>query len=279
MVAARSWISRQAVAGRATTPRRWRPRRRRGPLVAAVLDHRGQGRRQLLARLSAPRLRAASRRRRRAARSAARRRRRGRRTTRLELRSVQSSRSDDPVGRPAEVGRQRLVEDPEQAALEVHRQPPVLAQRIELDRDAGPAAALAGRAAEGRHQPEVVEDHRPDVEDERLRRLERLLDHRDEQADLALAALRVAADEPLDDLGLEDDVGQALGRARRASPGRSRGGGPPGRSGQPRDGRRQRLRVGRLPAGTVGDASRRRSAPPPRSRPSAVGVARASASR
>ena len=51
--------------------------------------------------------------------------------------------------------------------------------------DAGPPAALARRSPQRRHEPEVVEDHRADVEDERLRRFERLLDHRDELADLA----------------------------------------------------------------------------------------------
>ena len=90
------------------------------------------------------------------------------------------------LGADAEIGGHRLVEDPEQAALEVHRQPPVLAHRVELDRDAGPSAALARRAPQRRDQAEVVEDHRPDVEDERLGRLERLLDHRHELADLAV---------------------------------------------------------------------------------------------
>ena len=56
----------------------------------------------------------------------------------------------DAVGADAEVRRQRLVDHPEQAALEVHRQAPVRAERIEVDRDAGPPAALARRATQGR---------------------------------------------------------------------------------------------------------------------------------
>ena len=76
----------------------------------------------------------------------------------------------------------------------------------------GPLAAVAGRAAQRGHEPEVVEDHRPDVEDERLRRVEGLLDHRDELVDLDPGDGRVAGDEPIDDLRLQDDVGQALGR-------------------------------------------------------------------
>ena len=91
--------------------------------------------------------------------------------------------------------------------------PPILPDRVELDRDprpAGPRSRAARRSVGTR--PEVVEDHRPDVEDERLRRVERLLDHRHEEAQLAAGAVRVAAEQPFHDLGLEDDVRQALGR-------------------------------------------------------------------
>ncbi len=48
-----------------------------------------------------------------------------------------------------------------------------------------PRSRVARRSVGTR--PEVVEHHRPHVEDERLRRVERLLDHRDELADLARA--------------------------------------------------------------------------------------------
>ena len=41
-----------------------------------------------------------------------------------------------------DVADDRLVQDPEQPALEVHRQAPVLAHRLELDRDAGPSATI-----------------------------------------------------------------------------------------------------------------------------------------
>ena len=40
-----------------------------------------------------------------------------------------------------------------------------------------------------------------------------MLDHRHQLADLARRGGRIARDEPLDDLGLEDDVREALGRA------------------------------------------------------------------
>src|SRR5439155_1482335 len=72
------------------------------------------------------------------------------------------------------------------------------------------AAADRAWARSRRAEAEIVEDHRPDVEDERLRRVERLLDHQDEKPDLVESAVWVTAQEPLDDLRLEDDVGQAL---------------------------------------------------------------------
>ena len=145
--------------------------------------------------------------------------------------------------------------------------------------DARPPAALAGGAAEGRHQPEVVEDHRPDVEDERLRRVERLLDHRDELADLALGRSRVAGHEALHDLGLEDDVRQALGRAVVHRAGDLAAQVLLGAEDHPRHGRRHdRLAVGAAGAvGSLGAARRRAS---PRSRRSmAVGEYSATASR
>ena len=168
-------------AGRTTIGSRWAASAAASAVGAPVLDHRRERRRQR----PCP-----------AAAGACGRRRLGRRSasigatiavadTRPRAARRQSSRSATRSGRRVEVRRQRLVEDPEQAALEVHRQPPVRAHRVELDRDAGPPAAVARRAPQRRHEPEVVEDHRPDVEDERLRRVERLLDHRDELADLA----------------------------------------------------------------------------------------------
>ncbi len=50
-----------------------------------------------------------------------------------------------------------------------------LPEGLEIDGQAGPLAPLAGRATERRHEPQVVEHHRPDVEDEGLGGLERLL--------------------------------------------------------------------------------------------------------
>ena len=71
----------------------------------------------------------------------------------------------------------------------------------------------SGRAAQRRHQPQVVEDHGPDVEDELLGRGEGLLDHHPQLVQLPLGAGIAAAGEAQHDLGLECDVGEALGRA------------------------------------------------------------------
>ena len=57
------------------------------------------------------------------------------------------------------------------------------------------------------------------VEDERLGRLERALDHGDQLADLGPGRGRVAIQEALHDLGLEHDVRQALGRPVVHGPG------------------------------------------------------------
>ena len=92
-------------------------------------------------------------------------------------------------------------------------QPPIGAHGVELDRDARRPAAIAGGPSQGGHDAQVVEDHRPHVEDEGLRRLQRLLHHGHQLRDLDHGAIGVAGDEPLHDLGLEGDVGQALGRA------------------------------------------------------------------
>ena len=86
----------------------------------------------------------------------------------------------------------------------------------------GPGAAttaVAGHAPQRGHQAQVVEDHRPDVEDEGLRRLERVLDHVHQLPDLGFRLGRVAFKQPLDDLRLQHDVGQALGRPVVHSPG------------------------------------------------------------
>src|SRR5439155_1048108 len=106
---------------------------------------------------------------------------------------------------------------------------PVLAARCWISRhvDSGSAtmaasraaAALARRTPQGRDEAEVVEDHRPDVEDEGLRCLEGLLNHLDEEAQLAAGILRIAAEQAIHDLGLEGDVRQALGRAVVHRPG------------------------------------------------------------
>ena len=189
-------------------------------------------------------------------------RRRGGGAAQARARAPRAARPSRAGSRPAratrrQVGRQRLVEHPEQAALEVHRQPSILAQRVEFDRDAGPTAALARRAAERRHEAEVVEDHRPDVEDERLGRLERLLDHRDQLPDLAARPwLGSRRHQALDDLGLEDDVGQALGGAVVHRPGDLAAQVLLRVEHQPRDGRRHRARPRSETAGA--DARRRR---------------------
>ena len=57
---------------------------------------------------------------------------------------------DDPVGLPGRGTPPAPRRGSGRAALQVHRQAPVLAQRVELDRDAGPPAALARGAPQGR---------------------------------------------------------------------------------------------------------------------------------
>ena len=106
----------------------------------------------------------------------------------------------------------RLVDEPEQGALHVHRQTPVRAERLELDRDLRAPAAIAGDAPKSRHQAQIVQHHRPDVEDERLRGVESVLDHADQLADFGFGHARIAVQEPLHDLGLQNDVRQTLGR-------------------------------------------------------------------
>ena len=119
----------------------------------------------------------------------------------------------DAVGVTGKRRGERLVDDPEQSGLEVGGQPPVGPGRIEVDRDAAPLGPIAGGATKRGHQPEVVEDHRSNVEDECLRRREGRLDHPAHQDQLLLGTWIAAADEPLDDFRLQGDVGEALCRA------------------------------------------------------------------
>ena len=87
------------------------------------------------------------------------------------------------------------------------------ALRVELDVDAGAAPTIGGEAADGGSQPEVVEDHGPDLEDEILGRVEGLLHEPAQRLDLFAGTRVVLLDEPLDDLGLQADVGDGLCRA------------------------------------------------------------------
>ena len=87
--------------------------------------------------------------------------------------------------------RQRIVEHPEQPALEVGGQASIDPHRLEVDRDPDPSPAIPRGPPQRWHEAEVVEDHRADVEDEGLRGVEGPLDHRDERVDLG-AGLRGA---------------------------------------------------------------------------------------
>src|SRR5207253_11121569 len=60
---------------------------------------------------------------------------------------------------------------------------------------------------------EVVEDHRPELEDEAAQLLQRLVDHLPERGELAPRLLRIDIEETLADLRLEDDVRHRLRRA------------------------------------------------------------------
>ena len=228
MVAARPWISRQAVGGQGDDRLASGGLDRVAGVGPAVLHHRGQGRRQVGAagRPRPPRPRRPMR------PSACVRRARW-------PRGPRPSRAAATPGPGPARGRRR---GPRRGCGTGRSRGPSAAAGpgpaiSNSTVDAGPLAPLAGRATERRDEPEVVEDHRPDVEDERLRGVERLLDHRDQLADLALRQGRVLADEPLDDLGLEDDVGQALGRAVVHRPGDLAAQVLLGRQQHPRDGR------------------------------------------
>ena len=177
-----------------------------------------------------------------------------RRDARLELVGDQSSRTRDPFGPGLEVGRQRLVEDAEQAALEIHRQAPVLA-RASRSRPATPARRPRSRAARRRVGTSP--------------RSSRTIGRTSKMNDLVassvcwtiatswrtspLGAGRVGRHEALDDLGLEHDVGQALGRAVVHRPGDLAAQVLLGAEEQPRDRGRDAARVGhrrgRLAAG------------------------------
>jgi len=65
-------------------------------------------------------------------------------------------------------------------------------------------------AAQGRHEPEVVEDHRAQLEDEATQLLQSLVHHHPQARELLPRALRVDLVEALADLRLQDDVGHRL---------------------------------------------------------------------
>ena len=76
-------------------------------------------------------------------------------------------------------------------------EPRVRAHRLEAHGHARATSPLRGRAPQGWDEAEIVEDHRPDVEDECLCRLERALDHGHELAQLPFRLRWVARDQPL----------------------------------------------------------------------------------
>ena len=67
--------------------------------------------------------------------------------------------------------------------------------------------------AHRRHEAEVVEDHRAQLEDEAAQLLERLVHHLPERGKLGTRALRVDFEETLADLRLEHHVRHGLGRS------------------------------------------------------------------
>ena len=151
----------------------------------------------------------------------------------------------DPLGARGQVGGQRLVEDPEQAALEVHRQPPVRPERVELDRRR-PARRPRSRAA----RRSVGTSPRSS---RTIGRTSKMNDFVASSVCWTIAtSWRTSPPafagsrrhEPLDDLGLEDDVRQALGRAVVHRPGDLAAEVLLGVEDQPRDGRRDAARVG-----------------------------------
>ena len=111
-----------------------------------------------------------------------------------------------------EVAGDGVVDDAEQGAFMFRIEAPIGAQRFEADAPARPPGAVLGGAAQRGHEAKVIEDHRPDVEDECLGLLESVLDHVAQRVELALAGRGILAQQALYDFRLQGDVGDALGR-------------------------------------------------------------------
>ena len=80
---------------------------------------------------------------------------------------------------------QRILDQSEDRHLVVGRQTPVAAGAREVDAHAVLVDERLHVAAERGHQAEVVQDHRPQLEDECAKLLQRLVDHLPERRELS----------------------------------------------------------------------------------------------
>src|SRR5256714_8112232 len=108
---------------------------------------------------------------------------------------------------------QRVLDQTEDRDLVIGRQPAIPAGAREIDAHAVLVDQRLDIPAKCRHKTEVVEDHRPQLEDEPPQLLQGLVHHLPQRRELATRLLGVHVEETLADLRLEDDVRHRLRRA------------------------------------------------------------------
>src|SRR5438132_1648740 len=114
---------------------------------------------------------------------------------------------------PAAVLDERVLDQPEDRDLVVGRQTAVAAGAREVDAHAVLVDERLNITAEGGNEPEVIEDHRAELEDEPSELLQCLVHHLPQRRELAPGLLSVDVEEALADLRLKDDVRHRLRRA------------------------------------------------------------------
>src|SRR5256885_3778245 len=105
---------------------------------------------------------------------------------------------------------ERVLDEPEDRHLVVRWEAPVTARAREVDAHPVLVDERLDVAAESRHETEVVEDHRPQLEDEPPQLLQGLVHHLPQRRELATRFLGVDIEQALADLRLEYDVRHRL---------------------------------------------------------------------
>ena len=105
---------------------------------------------------------------------------------------------------------ERLLDDAEQRLLQPPAHANLLADDTQVRVHGVALPELGDELAQRRHQAEVVERHRPEIEDQAPGVVENAADTVLEVGQLADHHLGVAGDEPLDDLGLKHEVRHGL---------------------------------------------------------------------